>query len=181
MLHIVLVKIIKLFNTHGNVFFCKEKEKKDTLIMIGGESMDRLDEYIQQGIHGPREINPDERRKFLGTLRERVVSVLTKSQVREPGTYKEIENLLAKNKQATLFLNGNMNYSYLSDYIKLANKVGNKFVMSTNKEHDSDLGLVLAYDHAVNTEDIYITKDEEKEQEEQHDENNLMRFFKKLF
>ena len=82
--------------------------------------MDRLDEYIQQGIHGPREINPDERRKFLGTLRERVVVVLTKSQVREPGTYKEVEDLMQKNRQATLFLNGNMNYSYLSDYIKLA-------------------------------------------------------------
>lgn len=143
--------------------------------------MDHLDEYIQQGIHGPREINPDERRKFLGTLRERVVVVLTKSQVREPGTYKEVENLMAKNKEATLFLNGNMNYSYLSDYIKLANKVGNKFSLSTNKEHDSDLGLVLAYDHAVDIENIYITKHEETEQREKHDENSIIRFFKKLF
>ncbi|WP_175639473.1 YueI family protein [Metabacillus schmidteae] len=143
--------------------------------------MDRLDEYIQQGIHGPREINPDERRKFLGTLRERVVVVLTKSQVREPGTYKEVENLMSKNNEATLFLNGNMNYSYLSDYIKLANKVGNKFSLSTNKEHDSDLGLVLAYDHAVNIEDIYITKDEKTERKEEHDENSVIRFFKKLF
>lgn len=143
--------------------------------------MDRLDEYIQQGIHGPREINPDERRKFLGTLRERVVVVLTKSQVREPGTYKEVEKLMAQHKQATLFLNGNMNYSYLSDYIKLANKVGSKFSLSTNKEHDSDLGLVLAYDHAVNIEDIYITKQDEVEQHDEHDENSIIRFFKKFF
>ncbi|MCM3442282.1 YueI family protein [Metabacillus halosaccharovorans] len=143
--------------------------------------MDRLDEYIQQGIHGPREINPDERKKFLGTLRERVVVVLTKSQVREPGTYKEVEDLMQKNKQATLFLNGNMNYSYLSDYIKLANKVGNKFSLSTNKEHDSDLGLVLAYDHAVNIEDIYISKQEKTELKDEHSENSVIRFFKKLF
>ncbi|MBU7593026.1 YueI family protein [Metabacillus halosaccharovorans] len=143
--------------------------------------MDRLDEYIQQGIHGPREINPDERRKFLGTLRERVVVVLTKSQVREHGTYKEVEDLMQKNRQATLFLNGNMNYSYLSDYIKLANKVGNKFSLSSNKEHDSDLGLVLAYDHAVNIEDIYISKQEKTEQKEEHNEKSVIRFFKKLF
>ncbi len=143
--------------------------------------MDRLDDYLQQGIHGPREINPDERRKFLGTLRERVVVVLTKSQVREPGTYKEIESLMKKNQQATLFLNGNMNYTYLSDYIKLANQVGNKYILSTNKEHDSELGLVLAYDHAVNIEDIYITKHEEPKLAETHDENSLIRFFKKLF
>ncbi|WP_226527472.1 YueI family protein [Metabacillus niabensis] len=145
--------------------------------------MDRLDEYIQQGIHGPREINPDERRKFLGTLRERVVVVLTKSQVREPGTYKEVEDLMQKNRQATLFLNGNMNYSYLSDYIKLANKVGNKFSLSTNKEHDSDLGLVLAYDHAINIEDIYISKQEKTEQKkkEEHNENSVIRFLKNYF
>lgn len=143
--------------------------------------MDRLDEYIQQGIHGPREINPDERNKFLGTLRERVIVVLTKSQVRENGTYHEVEKLMKQNQQATLFLNGKMNYTYLSDYIKLANKTGNKYLLSTDKEHETDLGLVLAYDYAVDKENIYITKNEEPVSDQKHDENRLIQFFKKLF
>jgi len=144
--------------------------------------MDRLDEYIQQGITGPREINPDERRKFLGTLRERVVVALTQSQVREKGTYSEVEELMKQNKEATLFLNGKMNYTYLSDYIKLANNVGNKYLISTDKEHETDLGLVLAYDYAVDKENIYITKKEDSQPPEQDtDDNRLVQFFKKLF
>lgn len=144
--------------------------------------MDRIDEYIQQGITGPREINPDERRKFLGTLRERVVVALTQSQVREKGTYSEVEELMKQNKEATLFLNGKMNYTYLSDYIKLANNVGNKYLISTDKEHDTDLGLVLAYDYAIDKENIYITKKENSQTPEQDtDENRLVQFFKKLF
>jgi uncharacterized protein YueI len=140
-----------------------------------------IDDYIQQGIHGVREIKPDERRKFLGTLRERVVVVLTKQQVREKGTYKEVEELMKNNIKATLFLNGTMYYSYLSDYIKLANQVGTKFLISTNKEYDSELGVVLAYDYAINKEDIYIVAQKDTKNEEPEEENNLVRFFKKLF
>lgn len=140
-----------------------------------------MDDYIQQGIHGIREIKPDERRKFLGTLRERVVVALTKQQVREPGTYKEkIEDLMKKNKDATLFLNGTMDYSEISDYIKIANKIGSKFLISTNKEANTDLGLVLAYDHAINKEDIYIKKQKEQIEEQKH-ENHISQFFKKIF
>lgn len=139
-----------------------------------------MDDYIQQGIHGIREIKPDERRKFLGTLRERVVVALTKQQVREPGTYKEIEDLMKKNKDATLFLNGTMDYSDISDYIKIANKIGSKFLISTNKEANTDLGLVLAYDHAINKEDIYIKKQKEQIEEQKH-ENHISQFFKKIF
>jgi uncharacterized protein YueI len=142
---------------------------------------ENIDDYIQQGIHGVREIKPDERREFLGTLRERVLVVLTKQQVREKGTYKEVEELMKKNIEATLFLNGTMNYNYLSDYIKLANKIGSKFLISTNKEYDSELGLVLAFDYAINKEDIYIEKPKDTLDEEQEDDHHLFHFFKKLF
>ncbi|WP_066339588.1 MULTISPECIES: YueI family protein [Metabacillus] len=142
---------------------------------------ENIDDYIQQGIHGVREIKPDERRRFLGTLRERVLVVLTKQQVREKGTYIEVEELMKKNKEATLFLNGTMNYTYLSDYIKLANQIGTKFLISTNKEYDSELGLVLAYDYAINKEDIYIEKQKDVFEEEPEDDHHLIHFFKKLF
>ncbi|WP_316252510.1 DUF1694 domain-containing protein [Bacillus aquiflavi] len=42
-----------------------------------------VDDYLQKGIYGQKEIKPDERRKFLGTLRERVIVALKQSQVRE--------------------------------------------------------------------------------------------------
>lgn len=147
-------------------------------------SKNNIDEYIQQGLTGIRETKPDERRKFLGTLRERVVVALTRQQVREKGTYKEVEELMNQNKEATLFLNGKMNYKYLSDYIKLANNIGCKFLISTNKEYETELGLVLAYDYAINKEDIYIKKLDNKnrqEGKEEEHEHHLLNFFKKLF
>jgi uncharacterized protein YueI len=137
-----------------------------------------IDDYLNQGIYGTKEIKPEERNKFLGTLRERVVVVLTQQQVREPGTYKEAEEMIKSHPKATLYLNGNIIYTYLSDYIKLANKYGNPFKVVTNKKVNSELGLVLAYDYAIDHEIIYIDK---KDTEEKEDDNFFSRFFKNLF
>lgn len=118
----------------------------------------KLDDYLQQGIHGQKEINPAERKKFLGTLRERVVLALTQPQVREKDIYKEVEDAIKANPDATVLLNGNMNYTYLSKYIKLCNQhhVTNSIV--TNKEHNSEIGLVVTMDFAVDKEEIYVSQ-----------------------
>jgi uncharacterized protein YueI len=121
-----------------------------------------IDDYIQQGIHGDKQTKPDERRKFLGTLRERVVIALTQSQIREAGVYKQIEDAFRQNPKAHLFLNGNMSYSELSKYTKVAGKYDIDYTMVTNKEHNSEIGLVLAYDHAIDKEEIFVQKDRKK-------------------
>ncbi|MGG0717920.1 YueI family protein [Robertmurraya massiliosenegalensis] len=117
-----------------------------------------LDDYIQQGIHGQKEINPDERRKFLGTLRERIVIALSQAQVREDTISPEVKEALKSNRDATLLLNGNIDYSYLSKYMKICNDHHIKYSIVTNKEHNSEIGLVLTHDYAVDKEDIYVTK-----------------------
>ncbi|WP_066249798.1 YueI family protein [Neobacillus drentensis] len=119
-----------------------------------------VDEVLQQGIYGPLETKPDERRKFLGTLRERIVVALTKSQVAETSVYPQVEKQMKERPQSHLFLNGNMSYENLSKYVKLATKYKIEHTLVTNKEHDSDIGLVLAMDHAIDKEDIYITNKE---------------------
>ncbi|NMH67416.1 YueI family protein [Bacillus sp. RO3] len=126
-----------------------------------------IDDYLDNGIYGQKQTKPDERRKFLGSLRERIVIALTQSQVREKGVYKEVQENLKKNPNAKLLLNGNMSYSYLSKYIKLADTYHVSFSMVTNKETETDIGLVLAYDHAIDKEDIYVKKKSEKASETQ--------------
>lgn len=111
---------------------------------------------MQEGIHGPKEINPEERKKFLGTLRERILAVLTKSQVRASGTNSQIQDLLKQNPKVKMILNGDIDYSYLRKYIKLANDNHIPFTISNDQEHPTDIGLVLAYDYAVDIENIYI-------------------------
>jgi uncharacterized protein YueI len=121
-------------------------------------SNSKLDDYLQQGIHGAKQTKPDERRRFLTTLRERVVIALTQAQVMKKGVEPQIEQLMDENPQAHLFLNGNISYTYLSKYIKAAEKRDIEFTIVTNKEYDSELGLVLAHDHAIDKEDIYLSK-----------------------
>ncbi len=125
-----------------------------------------VDDYIEQGIYGAKEINPDERRKFLGTLRERIVIALTASQVRDDQVQIEVEEAIKNNKQAKLLVNGNIDYMYLSKYIKVAQTHNVAFTVVTNKEHNSDIGLVLAYDYAIDKEEIYLNEMAEKQPKE---------------
>lgn len=117
-----------------------------------------VEDYLNEGIYGKKEIKPDERRKFLGTLRERVVIVLTQAQVRESGVYGQVEDEMRKYQNAHVYLNGNMNYRYLSKYTKLCSQNNIEYTMVTNKEHNSELGLVMAVDEAIDKEDIYVKK-----------------------
>lgn len=117
-----------------------------------------VEDYLKEGIYGQKEIKPDERRKFLGTLRERVVIALTQAQVRETGTYSQVEEQMKEYPNAQVFLNGNMNYQYLSKYTKICSKYDIEYTMVTNKEYNSELGLVLAVDEAIDKEDIYVEK-----------------------
>jgi uncharacterized protein YueI len=132
-----------------------------------------LDDYMQKGIYGAKETKPEERRKFLGSLRERVVIALNQSQVIEPTPYKEIIDAMKKNAGAKLYLNGHLDYSYLSKYIKEANQVNMEYTIVTNKDSDSEIGLLIAYDYAINKENIYVgeqkteTAEEESLKEEQ--------------
>ncbi|MDF9761289.1 uncharacterized protein YueI [Peribacillus simplex] len=118
----------------------------------------KVEDYLEQGIYGPKEIKPGERREFLGTLRERVVIVLKKSQVFEMNVYPEIEQMMKRHPRSNLFLNGQMDYQYLGKYIKLAISHNIPYKIVLNKDHNSDLGLVLAENNAINNEVIYIEK-----------------------
>lgn len=139
-----------------------------------------VDDYLQQGIHGPKELKPEEKRLYLGTYRERVIIVLTQMQVSEENVDKEVEQLMKENSEAHLFLNGHMNYSFLSKYIQLARKYNITFTVVTNKEYNSPYGLVIAHDYAVNKEDIFFHKNKEEAKEQQATPKKQS-FFKKLF
>lgn len=138
-----------------------------------------VDEILQQGIYGPLETKPDERRKFLGTIRERIIVALKKRQVGETEIYPQVEQYMKGKPQAHLFLNGNMNYGALSKYVKLATKYKLEHTIVTNKEHDTEIGLVLAMDHAIDKEEIYITKKETFQPEVKKSKGFFAKIFKK--
>ncbi|MCM3139391.1 MULTISPECIES: YueI family protein [Bacillus] len=118
-----------------------------------------VDFYLQQGIFGHAETKPDERRMFLGSLRERALLALTKGQVSRNKPYHEVEQILKTNRQATVLLNGELSYASYSQYVKMANAAGCSFKVVNHHEAHSPFGLVIEMPSAVNQEHIYL-KDE---------------------
>lgn len=140
-----------------------------------------LDDYINKGVYGEKEIKKEEKITFLGTFRERIIAVLTNAQVRESGVYKEIEELMKKHKDAKLLLNGEINYNDLSKYIKMANKHHIPFSIYDHQEYTTDIGLVLAFDYAIDKKDIFIKRKKDYKQKEKNNDSKWKRIMNKLF
>ncbi|WP_429896439.1 YueI family protein [Heyndrickxia ginsengihumi] len=119
-----------------------------------------LDDYLQQGIYGEKELLPEERRKFLGTLRERIVLALTVKQVREKHIRSEVIDCLREHPKAKILLNGTIDYDFLSKYIQAAETYNIPFSIVERKDTKTDIGFVLAYDYAIDQENIYLASNE---------------------
>ena len=140
-----------------------------------------VDDYIQQGMYGHKETKRSERKKFLGTIRERIVIALTQEQVRERGIYIQVEEAINENKLAHLYLNGNIHYEVLSKYTKIASENDVLYTIVTNLESETDIGLVLAYNYAIDKEEIYVEREISTPKAEKRSKKGLSGFFAKLF
>jgi uncharacterized protein YueI len=143
-------------------------------------SNSKVDEYLKKGIYGPKETKPEERRRFLSSLRERVVLALTTLQVMENEVYPQVEMEMKKNAGVQLLLNGHIDYSHLSKYISLTKKAGIPYTIVTNKDYQSDIGLVLASEKAIEKEEIFVNKIAAKPEQKQTEKENEKDFFSTL-
>ena len=140
-----------------------------------------IDDYIQQGIYGPKETKPDERRKFLGTTRLEIVIALTQEQVKEKGIYSKVEDAIKENRKARLLLNGNINHKVLLKYTKIASKYDVSYRYVTNGKHNSEIGLVLAHDYVVDKDEIYVKKEISIAEPQKDNKKGLLSIIAKLF
>ncbi|WP_246367001.1 YueI family protein [Paraliobacillus salinarum] len=119
-----------------------------------------VDDYLQEGIYGAKEINPSERKIFLGTIRERVVFVLTKGEVMKAKGINELEEKMIENPEARILLNGNITFRFFKPYRQIASKHNTLYTTVNNRDAKSDYGLVLTFDHAVDYSDEDIVLQE---------------------
>lgn len=117
---------------------------------------ENIDDYIERGMHGQKEMKAEEKQKYLSALRERVILALTKGQVMKASVYEPAAGLMKQYSGCRLILNGEISYSYLSKYIKMATKNGVPFTIYDHLKTETDIGLVLASDKAVDLEDIEV-------------------------
>ncbi|AXI07915.1 DUF1694 domain-containing protein [Oceanobacillus zhaokaii] len=135
-----------------------------------------VDEYLTDGMYGTRLPKDDERKQFLGTLRERIVIALTIGQVMTDKGLGKLEEAMKDNTQAKLLINGHVSYKFLKEEKALADKYHIPYTTITDEENNTDIGAVLTYDYAIDKEEIFVK--EEIEPEEPLEEKSS--FFAKL-
>jgi uncharacterized protein YueI len=122
---------------------------------------DNIHDYLSRGMYGNKETNVDERKQFLSTIRERVIVALTNRQVMKNVTYAPIVQLIKDYPDCHLYLDGDLDYSFLSKYIKMVNKMNVPFTIVNEVNHETEIGLVLATkNRAINKDDIFVPKEE---------------------
>ncbi|MEQ6378178.1 YueI family protein [Bacillaceae bacterium S4-13-58] len=142
----------------------------------------KIEDYIQEGIYGAKEIKPDERREYLGTIRERVVLTLSRGQVIKQKGLSELQIEMKNNPNAKLLLNGEVSNNYLMKYIKLASKHKIQHTTIFNQEADSKYGAVLAVDYAINREKIELSSSSaQKKEKEGSSSSSLSNWISSLF
>ena len=121
-----------------------------------------VDDYIQQGIYGKKELKAGEKKKYLGTFRERVIAALYLNQVCEKQVYPELIELMKEPGRKELLLNAQLDYNYLKKYVEAAGREGVPYKLVLNNEAGTSIGLILASADAIDKEDIYLKRPEPK-------------------
>ncbi|KGX87342.1 YueI family protein [Pontibacillus litoralis] len=135
----------------------------------------QIDDILQEGIHGKKEIKPAERKRFLGTLRERVVIVLTKGQLMQDNALNQLANAMRQHPDTKLLLNGEVSSRFMKEEKALANQYNIPYTVVMNQDAQSDLGAVLTYDHAVDIEEIFVEEETREVQKEDKKANFITR------
>jgi uncharacterized protein YueI len=115
-----------------------------------------IEKALSIGLHGAPELRRDEKRRYLGEFRERVIILLSKKQVAEPGVYPEIVKALEDKRAAKMIISGEIDFHLSEKYQKLAEAMGKPVTTISDPEFRGDAGLVVAGDDAVDVKDISV-------------------------
>ena len=120
------------------------------------EKKDDLSKSLSVGNFGAPELKIDEKRKYIGEFRERVLLALTKDKVAKKEYYPMIEEALRDERAKELLMNGNLILNAGHDYKLLADKYKIHSKEIYDKHLTGDIALIVVSDDAVDVEKIYI-------------------------
>lgn len=147
-------------------------------------SSDNVQDYLNKGMYGANQTNPEERRKYLGSLRERIYLSMTIEQVISKNYLSTLKKEIIAHPNHTLLLNGTIDMENLETYIQLSNQLHCPFRMvSDENAKKTSIGLVYVAKEAVNVEVIDVSK-KQKPAEETTAEKKVPEkksFFKRFF
>lgn len=110
---------------------------------------DSLKKALLVGVHGAPELHREQKRRFLGFFRERVIQAIRFDQLQEKGL-KTMNNALADSRAVELVIHQNARSAALP-LITEARRKGLDFTVVSNPDFTGEIAVVLVADHAVDT------------------------------
>ncbi|WP_347861059.1 YueI family protein [Salimicrobium sp. PL1-032A] len=139
-----------------------------------------VEEYLKEGIYGAKQTKPGERRRYLGTLRERIVLMLSKGQVMQQQGMDELVEEMKEHPEAELLMNGKISNRFRKKYAQLADQHHIHATSVLDQEKETDVGVLLVVDYAIEKETIEVDTTEKPPVEEEK-EKGVKGFLKRLF
>lgn len=124
--------------------------------------MKNVQDYLEKGLYGTPQIKPDEKRRYLGTYRERVIFAINLTELSNKNFHILATKYFKEFPGGTLLVDANIPSSYQQEILKLTKKTKQAFklVNSDKKAVDStDIVCVYALDYAVNRDSITLDYD----------------------
>lgn len=109
---------------------------------LGWAERSPVERALITGIHGAPEIKGEERKLFLGELKERVLAALTRDQVGEPSVDGAVERAAADPRAKAIIVHGDL-FAESAPYRQLAAARGLSFTMRSDPAFRGEVGLVV--------------------------------------
>lgn len=119
-----------------------------------------VQDYLEKGMYGTPQIKPDEKRKYLGTFRERIYLSMTLAEMSNTSNLAYFKEELAHNPNHQVLINAALASHLQKTYMVAAQKANCSFkiVDTENQAQPEAIGLVYAGEEAVNIDPISVTE-----------------------
>ena len=114
-----------------------------------------LERTVEYAFGGAPQIKPDEKRKWLGEFRERVILGLTIEQAYKPEAMDYVEDALKDKMAEIIIVNQKIPMEITSKYMKLAKEKDRECKIVLN-DSGTAMGIVVASSEAVDRESVEV-------------------------
>lgn len=126
--------------------------------MPQGES--ELEQHLNASLHGVPELKATEKRKYLGTFRERVYLTITVAEL-ATDWLPVFEKEIVASADRLILINGNLDDQLIRPYLRTAAQHQINFTLKTGEEYQTTPGsmaIVITASTAVNLPEVDIAK-----------------------
>ena len=121
-----------------------------------------LEKKVEEGIYGQPEIKKEEKNRFLGEFKERVIKDLTFAQIKEDVIYPEILEAVCHPRAARLIIDRNVDIDQAHKYIEKAREHDLGFKRVHSPSFKGDTALVVVGKRAVEVEQRQVIDREKR-------------------